>query len=158
MGLGEKKEPEVEFRAVLYHIYDPAGVMFTDQDKYEDALRSGMWVRRPTDIEQKAEEVDEDLLSAGHSEGLSEDLPKEDNTNWADRIKLRRPELPPAKKRDMQQYLSQMNVDNLIKEGDKWGLDFSDYHTLPRGKRLNKLDMRYQIKLAMWKQKGIPLR
>ena len=158
MGLAKKKEPEVEFRAVLYHIHDSEGVMFTSQGKYEEALKSGEWVRRPSEVEQKAEEVDEDLLSAGHSEGLSEDLPEEDDTNWAERMRLRKPELPPVKKRDMQQYLSQMNVKNLIKEGAKWGLDFSNYYDLPVGERSNKLDMRQQIKMAMWKQAGIPLR
>jgi len=116
-GIDVVKDDELEFKKVLYPIHDPRGVLFTDEDECQKALESGEYVKSPRDCKPKEEEP---IV-----------VEKEEEINWAERIKLRRPDLPPPKKYNMQKYLSQMNVKSLIKEGKKWGLDFSDYYDLP---------------------------
>lgn len=146
-----------KFRAVLYHYTQGDSKLFEDEEEYNKALLSKEWVDSPAkvDVCNDPDLIDEDVLSAGMFDDVSVEVPElkgelDKKVNWAKKLKLAE-----SNRRGRKKYISQMNVDRLIIEARKWGLNYDNYYQLPKGDRPKKYQMVIAIKHEIQKKTGI---
>ena len=109
----EKKETYPDQR-VLYRSNTLKGKLFLTLEDQEEALAAG-WIIHP------GMSLEAWLKTRGRVKE-----PEEKHVNHLDKFKLRDSELPPRKR-----YVSQMNVTDLIKEGLKYGIDYTNPENRP---------------------------